>query len=91
VTGTITGYCFFSNYSIYKSFKRINIGMPESKVVKLLGKPSKVVLSGDKLFWSSYLKNSVKEYHYDAKLLPEIWIIGFDSKNNVVCRIHNIM
>lgn len=85
------GFSFYRNYSVNEGFKQIKIGYPESRVVMLMGKPSKVFLAGDKEFWSSNIVGSVKEYHYEAKILPEIWIIGFDSKGTVIYRNHNIM
>ncbi len=85
------GYFFYGLYSLNEGYKRIEVGDPESRVVKLMGRPGEVVLQGDKGFWSSYVKNSVREYHYGARIWPEIWIIGLDAKGNVVYRNHNIM
>jgi len=85
------GFSFYRNYSVNEGFRQIKIGYPESRVDMLMGKPSKVFFAGDKEFWSSNIVGSVKEYHYEAKILPEIWIVGFDVNGTVVYRNHNIM
>jgi Trk-type K+ transport system membrane component len=84
-------YMIYRSYNIDINFKIIKIGDNESRVVTLLGKPGKVVFLGEKKFWSSYVKGSVKEFHYEPNILPEIWVIGFDVNNNVVYRYHNLM
>jgi len=89
--GSVIGYSFYRNYSLNESYKRVKIGDSESRVLLLMGKPSKVVLLGQKEFWSSNVEGSVKELHYQARILPEIWIIGLDSTGKTVYRNHNIM
>jgi hypothetical protein len=85
------GLSFYRNYSMNHGFKEIKIGDPESKVVLRMGKPGKVVFQGEKGFWSSNIEGSVREYHYTARILPEIWIIGLNSRGEVVYRNHNLM
>ena len=82
---------FYRSYNIDKGFKQIKIGDSESRVIALIGKPSKVIYIGEKKFWSSYIKGSIKEYHYEPNILPEIWVIGYDTKNNVIYLNHNLM
>ncbi len=77
--------------TVGEGFKQVRIGDTEARVLALMGKPGKVVLADDKEFWSSNIKGSVREYHYTAKILPEIWVIGFDSNGIVAYRNHNIM
>lgn len=85
------GYSIYRSYTADKGFKQVRMGTPENQVVMLMGKPTTVVLPGDKRFWSSNVKGSVKEFHYEPNILPEIWVIGFDAKENVVYRNHNLM
>ena len=87
----LAGYSVYRNYSIHRGFAQIRMGDAQSKVTTLMGKPNKVVLPGDSKFWASRVKGCVKEYQYEASILPEIWVIGFDSKDTVVYRNHNIM
>ncbi len=85
------GYSFYRNYSLNEGYKQVKIGDSESHVLTLMGRPSKVVLLGEKEFWSSNFEGSAKELHYHAKILPETWIVGLDSTGKAVYRNHNIM
>ena len=89
---SVIAVMFYRSYNINEGFKNIKVGDKESSVITLMGKPSKVIFLGDKKFQSSYInKGSVKEYHYEPNILPEIWVIGFDENNNVIYRNHNLM
>ncbi len=83
--------CLYQNYLLEKGFETTKSGDKESQVISRMGKPSKVVFLGDKEFWSSHVAGSIKEYQYNARILPEIWVIGFDSNDMAVYRNHNIM
>ena len=85
------GYSVYRSHAATEGFKQIEVGTSEERVVLLMGKPSAVLRLGDKRFWSSHVPGSIKEYHYEPTLLPEIWVLGFDSEGTVVYRSHNLM
>jgi len=85
------GWSVYRSYSAHMGFKQIRLGATEAQVRELMGKPSAVVRLGEAHFWSSYVEGSVKEYHWEPNVLPEIWVVGFDANGKVVYRNHNLM
>jgi hypothetical protein len=90
ILGT-AGSFIYSIRKVNDGYKQIKLGDLEQKVVELMGKPDKVVSKTDKHFWSANIEGSIREYHYEVALWSEIWVVAFDSNNQVVYRTHNIM
>jgi hypothetical protein len=90
------------SHSLDRGYQQIKDGDTEERVLALMGKPNRVVLPGDRRFWSSSvlpyarpgdrtkISECVTEYHYEVRIWPELWIVGFNAQGKVVCRHHKV-
>ena len=86
----IVNSSFYRRGSINEGYAQVAMGDIESSVRALMGKPDRVVLPGQRKWWACDSQACVKQYRYETVIMPELWVIGFDSQGRVVYREHNV-
>jgi hypothetical protein len=81
---------FYRRGSLNKGYAQVEMGDAESRVLTLMGKPDRVVLPGQRKWWACESQACVKQYRYETVIMPELWVIGFNSQGKVVYREHNV-
>lgn len=85
------GFSIYTNYRLNSAYSVVKIGDSENRVIELMGKPGKILFPTDPSFSSRNIEGCTQEYCYNAIILPEQWIIGFDKSRKVTNRNHYIM
>ena len=90
----------YRTYVYQRDYLKVVRRDSESRVINLLGSPSKVTSGGEFIAWDNDTtihldKNKIvkKEFWYYSPvpyISPEMWSIGFDNENKVISKYHYV-